>query len=190
MMKEGKTKFITTRFGNVLGSNGSVIPIFKRQIKAGGPITVTHKDITRYFMTIPEACQLVLEAGAMGQGGEIYVFDMGDSIKIFDLAVNMIQLSGLNYPEDIDIKITGLRPGEKLYEELLADGESTVKTYHKKIMIAKIQEIDTVQIVSLIDNLSVKKKILTNAEIVRLLKEIVPEYISNNSEFEKLDKVS
>jgi len=188
--QEKKTKFTTTRFGNVLGSNGSVIPLFKRQIDHGGPLTVTHKDITRYFMTITEACRLVLEAGTMGAGGEIYVFDMGNSVKIFDMAKRMISLSGLKYPEDIDIKITGLRPGEKLYEELLADGESTVKTYHKKIMIAKIQEIDTVQIVSLIDNLSVKKKILTNAEIVRLIKEIVPEYISNNSEFEKLDKVS
>ena len=188
--QQEKTKFTTTRFGNVLGSNGSVIPLFKRQIDHGGPLTVTHKDITRYFMTITEACRLVLEAGTMGAGGEIYVFDMGNSVKIFDMAKRMISLSGLKYPEDIDIKITGLRPGEKLYEELLADGESTVKTYHKKIMIAKIQEIDTVQIVSLIDNLSVKKKILTNAEIVRLIKEIVPEYISNNSEFEKLDKVS
>ena len=173
-----------------MGSNGSVIPLFKRQIDHGGPLTVTHKDITRYFMTITEACRLVLEAGTMGAGGEIYVFDMGNSVKIFDMAKRMISLSGLKYPEDIDIKITGLRPGEKLYEELLADGESTVKTYHKKIMIAKIQEIDTVQIVSLIDNLSVKKNKLTNAEIVRLIKEIVPEYISNNSEFEKLDKVS
>ena len=188
--QQEKTKFTTTRFGNVLGSNGSVIPLFKRQIDHGGPLTVTHKEITRYFMTITEACRLVLEAGTMGAGGEIYVFDMGNSVKIFDMAKRMISLSGLKYPEDIDIKITGLRPGEKLYEELLADGESTVKTYHKKIMIAKIQEIDTVQIVSLIDNLSVKKNILTNAEIVRLIKEIVPEYISNNSEFEKLDKVS
>jgi len=134
--QQKKTKFITTRFGNVLGSNGSVIPLFKKQIEKGGPLTVTHKDITRYFMTIPEAAQLVLEAGGMGQGGEIFIFDMGDSVKIFDLAKNMIKLSGLKYPEDIDIKITGLRPGEKLYEELLANGEDTMPTYHKKIMIS------------------------------------------------------
>ena len=137
MQQDSKTKFITTRFGNVLGSNGSVIPLFKKQIENGGPLTVTHKDITRYFMTIPEASQLVLEAGAMGQGGEIFIFDMGESVKIFDLAKNMIKLSGLSYPEDIDIKVTGLRPGEKLYEELLANGENTMPTYHKKIMIRK-----------------------------------------------------
>ena len=129
---KGHTKFITTRFGNVLGSNGSVIPLFKKQIENGGPLTVTHKDITRYFMTIPEACQLVLEAAAMGNGGEIFVFDMGEPIEIFNLATNMIILSGLRYPEDIDIKITGLRPGEKIFEELLADGENTKKTYHEK----------------------------------------------------------
>ena len=132
---KGKTKFITTRFGNVLGSNGSVIPLFKKQIENGGPLTVTHRDITRFFMTIPEACSLVLEAAAMGNGGEIFVFDMGQSVKIFDLAINMIKLSGLKYPEDIDIKIVGLRPGEKIYEELLADGENTKQTYHEKIMI-------------------------------------------------------
>jgi FlaA1/EpsC-like NDP-sugar epimerase len=135
MHQENKTKFITTRFGNVLGSNGSVIPLFKKQIENGGPLTVTHKDITRYFMTIPEASQLVLEAAAMGRGGEIFIFDMGKSVRIFDLAVNMIKLSGLRYPEDIDIKFTGLRPGEKLYEELLANGENTLPTYHQKIMI-------------------------------------------------------
>jgi FlaA1/EpsC-like NDP-sugar epimerase len=136
--KNSKTKFITTRFGNVLGSNGSVIPRFKRQIELGGPITITHPDITRYFMTIPEASQLVLEAASMGNGGEIFVFDMGDSIKIFDLALNMIRLSGLKYPSEIDIKITGLRPGEKIYEELLASGENTTTTYNNKIMIAKV----------------------------------------------------
>ena len=138
----GKTKFITTRFGNVLGSNGSVIPLFKKQIQAGGPLTVTHKDITRFFMTIPEACQLVLEAGIMGKGGEIYVFDMGESVKIYDVAKKMIQLSGLNFPEDIDIKISGLRPGEKLFEELLANDEDTMPTYHDKIMIAKVAEFN------------------------------------------------
>ena len=188
--QQRNTKFTTTRFGNVLGSNGSVIPLFKKQIEQGGPLTLTHKDITRYFMTIPEACRLVLEAGTMGDGGEIYIFDMGKSVKIFDMAKRMISLSGLKYPEEIDIKITGLRPGEKLYEELLADGENTVKTYHEKIMIAKTQKLDSVEVVSLIESLSVKKNKLTNAEIVSLLKEIVPEYISNNSKFEKLDKVS
>ena len=140
--QDGITKFITTRFGNVLGSNGSVIPLFKKQIENGGPLTVTHKDITRYFMTIPEASQLVLEAGAMGIGGELFIFDMGESVRIYDLAKNMIKLSGLRYPEDIDIKITGLRPGEKLYEELLANGENTLPTYHKKIMISKVRELD------------------------------------------------
>ena len=140
--QQTKTKFTTTRFGNVLGSNGSVIPLFKKQIANGGPLTLTHKNITRYFMTIPEACSLVLEAGTMGKGGEIYIFDMGKSVRIYDIAKKMIYLSGLKYPEDIYIKITGLRPGEKLYEELLADGENTTKTYHEKIMIAKTQELD------------------------------------------------
>ena len=187
--QQKKTKFTTTRFGNVLGSNGSVIPLFKKQIKKGGPLTVTHKDITRYFMTIPEACRLVLEAGTMGKGGEIYIFDMGKSVKIYDLAKRMISLSGLKYPEDIDIEITGLRPGEKLYEELLADGENTLKTYHEKIMIAKTQRINYNSIIELIETLSIQKDKLSNAAIVSKLKEMVPEYISNNSKFEKLDKV-
>jgi FlaA1/EpsC-like NDP-sugar epimerase len=184
------TKFTTTRFGNVLGSNGSVIPLFKKQIEHGGPLTVTHEDITRYFMTIPEACRLVLEAGTMGEGGEIYIFDMGESVKIFDMAKRMISLSGLKYPEEIDIKITGLRPGEKLYEELLADGENTVETYHEKIMIAKTQKVNNEQVLALIANLFLKKNKLNNAEIVSLIKEIVPEYVSNNSKYEKLDKIS
>ncbi|MDJ0646979.1 MAG: nucleoside-diphosphate sugar epimerase/dehydratase [Flavobacteriaceae bacterium] len=186
--KESKTKFVTTRFGNVLGSNGSVIPLFKKQLKEGGPLTVTHKEITRYFMTIPEACQLVLEAGVMGKGGEIFVFDMGESVKIFDIAKKMINLSGLRYPEDIDIKIVGLRPGEKLYEELLTTNENTIPTYNEKIMIAKVEAVDY---------LAAKKKIIDlsklgekgKMDIVMKLKEIVPEYISNNSEFEELDKV-
>lgn len=183
------TKFTTTRFGNVLGSNGSVIPLFKKQIEHGGPLTVTHKEITRYFMTIPEACRLVLEAGTMGVGGEIYIFDMGKSVKIYEMAKRMISLSGLKYPEDIDIKITGLRPGEKLFEELLAAGENTVKTYHEKIMIAKTQQMNTTEILELIQELAVKKNKLTNIEIVKMLKEMVPEFLSNNSKFEKLDKV-
>lgn len=182
-----KTKFITTRFGNVLGSNGSVIPLFKKQIEKGGPLTVTHKEITRYFMTIPEAAQLVLEAGGMGQGGEIFIFDMGDSVKIFDLAKNMIKLSGLRYPEDIDIKITGLRPGEKLYEELLANGEDTMPTYHKKIMISKSRELFYEETKSKINELCVSNMFF-NENTVKLMKEIVPEYVSNNSELCKLDK--
>ena len=187
--KATKTKYTTTRFGNVLGSNGSVIPLFKKQIENGGPLTVTHKEITRYFMTIPEACSLVLEAGTMGQGGEIYIFDMGKSVKIFDIAKRMIYLSGLKYPEDIDIKITGLRPGEKLYEELLADGENTTKTYHDKIMIAKTSEIDSCIVKERIEGLIHNFKSLTNKELVKEMKAIIPEYISQNSEFEELDNV-
>lgn len=185
--KKVKTKFTTTRFGNVLGSNGSVIPLFKKQIDKGGPLTVTHKDITRYFMTIPEACRLVLEAGTMGVGGEIYIFDMGKSVKIFDMAKRMISLSGLKYPDDIDIEITGLRPGEKLYEELLADGENTTKTYHDKIMIAKSYELDRKLVKNQIETLCKTNKDLNNYAIVEIIKEIVPEYISKNSIYEKLD---
>ena len=185
----GKTKFITTRFGNVLGSNGSVIPLFKNQIERGGPLTVTHIDITRYFMTIPEACQLVLEAATMGNGGEIFVFDMGKSVKIFDLAKNMIVLSGLRYPEDIDIKITGLRPGEKIYEELLADGENTVSTYNEKIMIARTKPFNIEEIESSIINLCKISTETSNLEIVSIIKDLVPEYISKNSKFEILDSL-
>lgn len=189
----GVTSFIVTRFGNVLGSNGSVIPLFKRQIDAGGPLTVTHQDITRFFMTIPEACQLVLEASIMGHGGEIFVFDMGKSMKIFDLAKRMIRLSGYSYPEDIDIKITGLRPGEKIFEELLANDENTVKTHHEKIMIAKVrnQDINTIR-----TNLEIMCNYVCQNEgqedvedLVRQLKNIVPEFRSQNSRFECLDKV-
>ncbi|MCA0931604.1 polysaccharide biosynthesis protein [Lutimonas saemankumensis] len=183
---QGKTKFVTTRFGNVLGSNGSVIPLFKRQIENGGPLTVTHEDITRFFMTIPEACQLVLEAGVMGNGGEIYVFDMGESVKIFELAKKMIHLSGRRYPEDIDIKITGLRPGEKLYEELLSNEENTIPTYNEKIMIAKTDNIHVDQVKARIDSL-ISELSIDHLELVKKIKAIVPEYISNNSEFEKLD---
>ena len=185
---KGHTKFITTRFGNVLGSNGSVIPLFKKQIEKGGPLTVTHKDITRYFMTIPEACQLVLEAAAMGNGGEIFVFDMGEPIKIFNLATNMIILSGLRYPEDIDIKITGLRPGEKIYEELLADGENTKKTYHEKIMIAKSRHVDIVSVENQINKLTSINSLTQPLEIVSSSKFLIPEYISNNSTYEVLDR--
>ena len=188
MQKENKTKFITTRFGNVLGSNGSVIPLFRKQIEKGGPLTLTHKDITRYFMTIPEASQLVLEAGAMGAGGEIFIFDMGESVKIYDLAKNMIKLSGLRYPEDIDIKITGLRPGEKLYEELLANGENTLPTYHQKIKISKVRDVEYAKVRSKIDELCITNMFFSG-NTVKLMKEIVPEYISKNSELCDFDKV-
>lgn len=183
-----KTKFITTRFGNVLGSNGSVIPTFKAQIKEGGPLTVTHKDITRFFMTIPEACRLVLEAGAMGQGGEIFVFDMGKSVKIFDLAVKMIQLSGLKYPEDIDIKFVGLRPGEKIYEEVLATDENTLPTYNNRIKIARVREVEKTEIMLKVEELCEINKTMDRMKIVAKMKEIIPEFISNNSEFSVLDK--
>ena len=181
------TKFITTRFGNVLGSSGSVIPRFKAQIQSGGPITVTHPDITRYFMTIPEACRLVLEAGSMGKGGEIFIFDMGKSVKIIELAKKMIRLSGLVPNQDIAIEFSGLRPGEKLYEELLNDLENTIPTHHDKIMVAKVREYDfevvNQHIEELID-LSCKYK---DRQVVVKMKEIVPEYKSNNSIYEELD---
>jgi FlaA1/EpsC-like NDP-sugar epimerase len=183
----GNTKFITTRFGNVLGSNGSVIPLFQRQIEAGGPVTVTDERITRFFMTIPEACQLVLEAGAMGDGGEIYVFDMGESVKIIDLAKKMIRLSGLELGKDIEIKITGLRPGEKLYEELLAKDENTLPTHHHKILKAKVRVEDPNQ-KDAINELVELFHAQNNVDIVSKMKEIVPEFISNNSTYEKLDK--
>ncbi len=186
-----KTAFIVTRFGNVLGSNGSVIPLFEKQIDKGGPITITHPDITRFFMTIPEACQLVQEAGIMGNGGEIYVFDMGESVKIMDLAKQMIRLKGLNYPEDIDIKIVGLRPGEKIYEELLANNENTEHTHHEKIMIAKVNMHDVQEKQKKIDELCqlVKRANPENDKmaIVALIKAIVPEFRSQNSIFESLD---
>ncbi|MHB1196563.1 MAG: polysaccharide biosynthesis protein [Lutibacter sp.] len=187
LQANGTSKFITTRFGNVLGSSGSVIPLFKTQIKNGGPITLTHKDITRYFMTIPEACLLVLEAGIMGKGGEIFVFDMGTPIKIYDLALNMIQLSNLKYPEDIDIEITGLRPGEKIYEELLGDGENCIPTHHNKIMIAKVKTLDAKEIRQKINELCDSNRELNFGQTVSKMKEIVPEFISNNSIYEKFD---
>ncbi len=184
-----RTHFVTTRFGNVLGSNGSVVPLFKKQIERGGPLTVTHKDITRFFMTIPEACQLVLEAGFMGQGGEIYVFDMGESVKIDDLAKEMISLSGLKLGEDIDIVYTGLRPGEKLYEELLANKENTLPTHHEKIMIGKVIKYNYSDVNTKIVDLLFALKIENNNLLVTRMKEIVPEYKSQNSSFSTLDKV-
>ncbi len=189
-----KTNYIVTRFGNVLGSNGSVIPLFKRQLENGGPLTVTHPDITRFFMTIPEACQLVLEAAIMGKGGEIFVFDMGESMKIIDLAKRMIRLSGYKYPEEIDIKIVGLRPGEKIYEELLANDENTVKTHHEKIMIAKVNTHKCQDNKNLIEELCLMSSTIEKQEqvmnLVAKIKEIVPEFISQNSEFEKLDNIT
>ena len=181
------TMYITTRFGNVLGSNGSVIPLFRKQIAEGGPLTVTHPDITRYFMTIPEACQLVLEAGVMGQGGEIYIFDMGESVKIIDLAHKMINLSGFEVDKDIKITFTGLRPGEKLREELLNDNENTIGTHNPKIMVARVPEYNYLEVNSLITELYEHKDSLQNEILVKTMKKIVPEYISNNSIYERLD---
>jgi len=183
-----KTHFITTRFGNVLGSNGSVIPLFKKQISRGGPVTVTDKNINRYFMTIPEASQLVLEAGFMGKGGEIFLFDMGQPVQIYDLAEKMILLSGYTPHKDIQIEITGLRPGEKLYEELLASAEEALPSFHNKILIGKIRpfsyEEQNTKVVSLLNAISKE----SNESLVARLKDLVPEYISNNSEYEILDK--
>lgn len=185
--KPKRTKFITTRFGNVLGSNGSVIPRFKEQIANGGPVTVTHPDIIRYFMTIPEACSLVLEAMTIGSGGEVFLFDMGEPVKILDLAKKMIQLTGLVPGKDIELKFTGLRPGEKLFEELLNKEEEVIPTHNKKILIAKVVEYNFEQVVKNIDhliNLAVKNE---DEEVVKQMKRIVPEYISNNSIYESID---
>ena len=181
------TKFITTRFGNVLGSNGSIVPLFAKQIQEGGPLTITHPEIIRYFMTIPEACQLVLEAGAMGKGGEIFIFDMGKPVKIIDLAKKMIRLAGFTPYKDIDIKIIGLRPGEKLYEELLNDASKTLPTHNEKIMIAQEMQSSCVKVqqatVALLNNLET----VSNEQIVSEMKKIVPEFKSMNSVFEDLD---
>jgi FlaA1/EpsC-like NDP-sugar epimerase len=185
--KDSSTKFMTTRFGNVLGSNGSIVPLFTKQIKEGGPLTITHPDIIRYFMTIPEACQLVLEASAIGKGGEIFIFDMGEPVKIIDLAHKMIRLAGFVPEQDIKIKVIGLRPGEKLYEELLNDTSKTLPTPNEKIVIAEEivenhHEI-RIEITALIEQMHDAS---TN-EIVGQMKKIVPEYISMNSVFETLD---
>ena len=181
----GKTQFVTTRFGNVLGSNGSVIPLFKKQIKAGGPVTVTDPRIIRYFMLIPEACKLVLEAGTKGNGGEIFVFDMGKPVKIADMAQRMINLSGA---KNVEIKYTGLRAGEKLYEEMLNEKESTKPSFHDKIRIANVREYDYTEVSKQIDDLIEKSKLYDEMLTVKCMKEIVPEYKSNNSIYEKLDK--
>ena len=180
-----QTHFVTTRFGNVLGSNGSVIPLFKKQLEAGGPLTVTHKDIIRYFMTIPEACNLVLEAGAMGDGGDIFVFDMGSPVKIYDLAKKMIQLSGL---KDIKIVETGLRPGEKLYEELLATKENNMPTYHPKIMRAQVRKYPLDAIDRAYEEMWQILNTGNDMQMVGKMKQIVPEFKSNNSIYCQLDK--
>ncbi|MFH1296249.1 MAG: nucleoside-diphosphate sugar epimerase/dehydratase [Bacteroidota bacterium] len=185
--RSGVTKFITTRFGNVLGSNGSVIPLFRNQIESGGPITITHPEITRFFMTITEACRLVLEAGAMGKGGEIYIFDMGNSVKILDLAKKMIQLSGLTLGKDIQIRYIGLRPGEKLYEELLNKEEDTLPTHHERILIAKVREYDLEEVKRHTNELITMTATNTALDLVKKLKEVIPEYRSQNSVFEELD---
>lgn len=183
-----KTAFITTRFGNVLGSNGSVIPLFERQIESGGPVTVTHPDIIRYFMTIPEACHLVLEAGVMGMGGEIFLFDMGKPVKINDLALQMIRLSGLKPGKDINIIYTGLRPGEKLFEELLSSGENNLPTHHPKITIAQVCHYPPAEVDAMFLDLQDSFNTYDRVEVVAQLKRIVPEFRSNNSEYQSLDK--
>jgi FlaA1/EpsC-like NDP-sugar epimerase len=185
--RNGEPRFITTRFGNVLGSNGSVIPLFRSQIEKGGPVTVTHPEITRYFMTIPEACALVLEAGTMGKGGEIFIFDMGKSLRIVDLAKRMISLSGLTLGKDIQIRFTGLRPGEKLYEELLNSKENTIPTHHPRILIAKVREYNAGEVAHQIEELIRLADSGHEKEVVRKMKAIVPEFKSQNSIFEELD---
>lgn len=184
---QNTTQFIITRFGNVLGSNGSVIPLFEKQIAKGGPITVTHPEVTRFFMTIPEACRLVMEAGSMGKGGEIFVFDMGKSIKIADLAEQMIRLSGLQLGRDIQIHYSGLRPGEKLYEELLTAHENTKATHHQKIMIAHVESFQKEEVQKVIIELREALVHQDGMDMVRLLKKMIPEYKSENSEYSKLD---
>jgi FlaA1/EpsC-like NDP-sugar epimerase len=185
--KETSLICVTTRFGNVLGSNGSVIPVFRKQIEEGGPVTVTHRDITRFFMTIPEAVQLVLEAGAMGKGNDIFAFDMGQQVRISDLAEQMIRLSGLEPGQDIEIQYTGLRPGEKLYEEVLATEENTVPTHNEKILSAKVRTVEASELKEKLSRLGDQMNLQNNNEMVRVMKEIVPEFKSNNSEFSLLD---
>ncbi len=185
---EGHTKYITTRFGNVLGSNGSVIPRFREQIAKGGPVTVTHPDITRFFMTIPEACRLVMEAATLSSGNEIFVFDMGESVKIADLARRMIELAGFHVGEEVAIVYTGLRPGEKLYEEVLANSEDTKPTSHEKIRIARVREYDYMTARSAMDRLGERARLVDVPGSVQLMKEVVPEFKSQNSKFEQYDK--
>ena len=185
---KGKTRFVTTRFGNVLGSNGSVIPRFREQITKGGPVTVTHPDITRFFMTIPEACRLVMEAATMSEGNQIYVFDMGASVKIAHLAERMIELAGFTPGRDIQIEYTGLRPGEKLYEEVLSDHENTLPTEHSRIRVAKVREYDYTDARHTADELEKLSREVRIPDMVRLMKATVPEFRSKNSVFEKYDE--
>ena len=185
---ESATRFITTRFGNVLGSNGSVIPRFEQQIRSGGPITVTHPEIVRYFMTIREACRLVLDAGNFGKGGEVFVFDMGDPVKIKDMAEKMIRLSGFEPYKDIDIVFTGLRPGEKLYEELLYDKETVKPTHNRKIMIGSVKEYDYDDVKIHVADLVITAKNYDSLEVVKLMKQMLPEFVSQNSEYAEFDK--
>lgn len=187
--KAGSTRFVTTRFGNVLGSNGSVIPRFREQIAKGGPVTVTHPEITRFFMTIPEACRLVMEAATMSTGNQIFVFDMGNSVKIDDLARRMIELAGFTPDTDIKIVYTGLRPGEKLYEEVLANSENTLPTDHSRIRIAKVREYDYEEARKMVDDLERMSKRVEIPDMVRLMKQVVPEFISKNSRYEEFDKI-
>ena len=186
----GKTKFVTTRFGNVLGSNGSVIPRFREQIAKGGPVTVTHPEITRFFMTIPEACRLVMEAATMSTGNQIFVFDMGESVKIDDLARRMIRLAGFTPDVDIKVEYSGLRPGEKLYEEVLSNHENTLPTDHSRIRIAKVREYDYADALAGVNELERLSREVEINDMVRLMKDIVPEFISKNSQFEKFDAKS
>ena len=187
--KKSKTEFVAVRFGNVLGSNGSVIPLFKKQIQNGGPITITHPDIIRFFMTIPEACRLVMEAATMGEGNEIFVFEMGKAVKIVDLATRMIELAGYRPGEDIEIKFTGLRPGEKLYEEVLSDKENTIPTENKKIMIAKVRHYEYADILDTYTEFEKLSRTVKIMDTVKLMKKVVPEFKSKNSpRFEVLDK--
>lgn len=186
---KGRTRFVTTRFGNVLGSNGSVIPRFREQIAKGGPVTVTHPDITRFFMTIPEACRLVMEAATMSTGTQIFVFDMGESVKIAHLAKRMIELAGLEPDKDIKIEYTGLRPGEKLYEEVLSNTENTLPTSHDRIRIAKVREYDYADARHAADTLETLSREVNIPDMVRLMKRTVPEFISKNSRFVMYDDV-
>jgi FlaA1/EpsC-like NDP-sugar epimerase len=185
---KSKTRFVTTRFGNVLGSNGSVIPRFREQIAKGGPVTVTHPDINRFFMTIPEACRLVMEAATMSKGNQIFVFDMGESVKIVNLAKRMIELAGLTLGRDIQIEYTGLRPGEKLYEEVLSNAENTDPTPHERIRVARVREYNHDEATELVDKLEVLSRAVKVEDMVRLMKASVPEFISKNSQYEKFDK--
>ena len=185
---QGKTTFVTTRFGNVLGSNGSVIPRFREQIEKGGPVTVTDPNITRFFMTIPEACRLVMEAATISTGTQIFVFDMGESVKIDDLAKRMINLAGLKLGEDIEIEYVGLRPGEKLYEEVLSNKENTIETEHDRIFIAKVRKYDYKEALEAVEDMEEKSIFVQIPEMVKKMKEFVPEFVSQNSVFQQYDK--